>query len=333
MIIEKLIERAKENKRNIVLVETDDIRTLKAAEIVKEKDFANIILVGNKNNRDILARDNSINIDGIKIIDPLNSELTNTLINKFYDIRKAKGMTLEEAEKTIKYDYLYFGDMLVYMDYADGLVAGATHSSSDVLRAALKTVKTAENSKIVSSFFLMELENKNLGDNGLFIYSDCGMIQNPTSEELVNIAYSSSISFKNLVGGTPKIAFLSHSTNGSSKCDDVDKVKNAVDMFKELHPDIIADGELQLDAAIIPQITKSKFSNSKIQGDANILIFPDLDAGNIAYKITERMANAKAYGPITQGIRKPINDLSRGCNYNDIVGAIAITCNQVKTQD
>ena len=216
------------------------------------------------------------------------------------------------------------------MNYADGLVAGATHSSSDVLRAALKTVKTAENSKIVSSFFLMELENKQLGYNGLFIYSDCGMIQNPTSEELVNIAYSSCETFKNLVEGTPKIAFLSHSTNGSSKCEDVDKVKCAVKSFKEKYPEIIADGELQLDAAIIPELTKSKYPNSKIQGDANILIFPDLDAGNIAYKITERIGNAKAYGPITQGIKKPINDLSRGCNYKDIVGVIAITCNQAK---
>lgn len=330
MIIDKLIAKAKENKKNIVLVETDDIRTLKAASEVKELDFANIILVGNEGDINKLANSNNIDISGIKIIDPLTSELTQELIDKFHEIRKSKGMTLEEAENTIKNDYLYFGDMLVYLDYADGLVAGATHSSSDVLRAALKTVKTAPDSKIVSSFFLMELENKNLGDNGIFLYSDCGMIQNPTSEELVNIAYSSSETFKTLIGSTPKIAFLSHSTNGSSKCDDVTKVKVAVDNFKEQYPEIIADGELQLDAAIIPEITKAKYPDSKIQGDANILIFPDLDAGNIAYKITERIGNAKAYGPITQGIRKPINDLSRGCNYKDIVGVIAITCNQAK---
>jgi len=330
MIIDKLIERAKKNKRNICLVETNDIRTLEAASKVKELNFANIILVGEENKILELANNNNLNLDGIKIINPKTSELTNTLIDKFYEIRKAKGLTYEEAKNIIENDYLYFGDMLVYMDYADGLVAGAVHSSSDVLRAALKTVKTAPDSKIVSSFFLMELENKKLGSNGIFIYSDCGMIQNPSSEELVNIAYSSHETFKNLVGDIPKIAFLSHSTNGSSKCNDVDKVKNAVNMFKETYPDIIADGELQLDAAIIPSITKSKFPNSKIQGDANILIFPDLDAGNIAYKLTERMANANAYGPITQGIRKPINDLSRGCNSDDIVGVIAITCNQCK---
>ena len=330
MIIDKLINNAKLNKKTICLVETDDLRTLKAAESVIEKDFANIILVGNENEINELATKNNIKLENIKIINPKTSELTNELIDKFYELRSHKGLTYEAAKDKMENDYLYFGDMLVYADYADGLVAGATHSSSDVLRAALQTVKTAPDSKIVSSFFLMELENKNLGSNGLFIYSDCGMIQNPTSEELVNIAYSSSKTFEQLVGDTPKIAFLSHSTNGSSKCEDVYKVQNAVKTFKETYPDIIADGELQLDAAIIPSITKSKFPTSKIQGDANILIFPDLDAGNIAYKITERMANAKAYGPITQGIRKPINDLSRGCNSDDIVGAIAITCNQAK---
>jgi len=330
MIIDKLIEKAKVNKKTICLVETDDIRTLKAASEVKKLDFANIILVGIEEEINLLATNNNINLEGIEIINPNTSDKTEELINTFYEIRKAKGMTLQEATNTIKNDYLYFGDMLVYLNYADGLVAGATHSSSDVLRAALKTVKTAPDSKIVSSFFLMELDNTSLGSNGVFLYSDCGMIQNPTSEELVNIAYSSCQSFKLLVGDIPKVAFLSHSTNGSSKHSDVEKVQNAVKMFKEQYPDIIADGELQLDAAIIPSVTKTKYPTSKIQGDANILIFPDLDAGNIACKITERMANAKAYGPITQDIKKPINDLSRGCNYKDIVGVIAITCNQVK---
>ena len=327
MIIDKLIEKAKQTKKTICLPETDDIRVLKAANIASS--FANIILIGNEKVINELANINNLNLNNIKIINPETSELTNILIEKFYEIRKHKGLTLEQAREIITNDYLYFGDMLVYADYADGLVAGATHSSSDVLRAALQTVKTAPNSKIVSSFFLMEFENKNLGNNGVFVFSDCGMIQNPTSEELVNIAYSSAETFKLLVGDIPKIAFLSHSTNGSSNHPDVDKVRNAVKIFKETYPDIIADGDLQLDAAIVPSITKSKYPNSLIQGDANILIFPDLDAGNIGYKLAERMANAKAYGPITQGIKKPINDLSRGCNFEDIVGAIAITCNQV----
>jgi len=330
VIIDKLIERAKNNKKTICLVETDDIRVLTAASKVKTEDFANLILVGDEDNINKLSSEYNLNFDGIKIINPKDSELTSILIDKFYEIRKDKGLSYEEAKNIIENDYLYFGDMLVYMDYADGLVAGATHSSSDVLRAALKTVKTAPDSKIVSSFFLMELQNKNLGSNGVFVFSDCGLIQNPTSEQLVNIAYSSNETFKNLVEDTPKIAFLSHSTNGSSICEDVDKVKEAVNMFKEKYPNIVADGELQLDAAIVPNVCKSKFPNSKIQGDANVLIFPNLDAGNIGYKIAERMGNAKAYGPITQGIKKPINDLSRGCNSDDIVGVIAITCNQCK---
>ena len=330
MIIDKLIEKSKSDKKTICLVETDDLRTLKAASIVKEKDFADIILVGNETKINELSNKNNIDLKNIKIINPNTSELTKVLIDKFYEIRKDKGLTYEEAENTIKNDYLYFGDMLVYLDYADGLVAGATHSSSDVLRAALKTVKTAPDAKMVSAFFLMELENKNLGSNGLFIFADSGMIQNPTSDELVDIAYSSNKTFELLVGETPKIAFLSHSTNGSSKCSDVDKVKSAVNIFKEKYPDIIADGEMQLDTALVPEIQKTKFPNSKIKGDANILIFPDLDAGNIGYKLVERMANAKAYGPITQGIKKPINDLSRGCNEFDIDGVIAITCVQAQ---
>ena len=330
MIIDKLIEKAKENKKTICLVETEDIRTLKAAEEVNNIGFANIILVGNEKEINNLAQTNKINLNNIKIIDPKTSPITNLLIEKYFELRKHKGITYEEAEKTIKEDYLYFGDMLVYMDYVDGLVAGATHSSSDVLRAALKTVKTDPDAKKVSAFFIIELENKNLGSNGVFIFSDCGLIQNPTSEELVDIAHSSSKSFNKLVDDIPKIAFLSHSTNGSSKHSDVDKVKNAVKIFKEQYPNIIADGELQLDSAIVPEICKSKFPTSLIQGDANILVFPDLDAGNIGYKIAERMGNAKAYGPITQGMKKPINDLSRGCNYKDIVGVIAITCNQSK---
>ena len=234
MIIDKLIENARLNKKTICLVETDDLRTLSAANIVKEHDFANIILVGDETNINKLANSNNIDLNGINIINPKTSDLTETLINEFYEIRKHKGISLEDARNIIKNDYLYFGDMLVYLDYADGLVAGATHSSSDVLRAALQTVKNSPDSKIVSSFFLMELKNKNLGSNGLFIYSDCGMIQNPTSEELVNIAYSSAETFKSLIGDTPRIAFLSHSTNGSSKHSDVDKVREAVKIFKEL---------------------------------------------------------------------------------------------------
>lgn len=327
MIIEKLINEAKKDIKTIVLPETNDIRVLSAASKV---DFANIILIGNEEEITELSNKEKINLNNIKIINPKTSELTNNLINEFYELRKTKGINLDDAKNLIENNYLYFGCMLVKLGYADGLVAGACTTSSDVLRAALQTVKTAANTKLVSSFFIMELDNKELGENGIFIYSDCGLNINPTSEELVEIAFSSSKSFKQLVGNTPKIAMLSHSSYGSSKSDDVTKMQTATKMFKEKYPDIILDGELQLDAAIIPEIAASKAPNSPLKGESNVLIFPNIDAANIAYKITERMANAKAYGPITQGMLKPINDLSRGCNDDDIVGAIAITCIQAK---
>lgn len=326
-IIDKLITNARKDIKTIVLPETNDIRVLSAASLV---DFANIILIGKEKEINELCKKENINIKNTTIIDPENYEKTNELINVFYELRKEKGMTLEKANELIKTNYLYFGCMLVKLGVADGLVAGAITTSSDVLRAALQTVKTAPDTKLVSSFFIMELDNKELGDNGIFIYSDCGLNIEPTSDDLVEIAYSSSKSFKQLVGATPKIAMLSHSTYGSSKSLDVEKVHNATKKFKSLYPEIILDGELQLDAAIIPEIAASKAPNSPLQGNANILIFPNIDSGNIAYKITERLANAKAYGPITQGMAKPINDLSRGCNEKDIVGAIAITCIQAK---
>lgn len=328
MIIDKLIKKAKNNKKTIVLVEYDDIRVLKAIEKTIELDFANIVLVGDEIKIKSIALENNIKLDNINIINPNSSNITTSLIDKFYEIRKEKGLTYDEAKKMITENYLYFGAMLVYLDYADGMVAGAVNKSSDVLRAALQTVKTAKDIKTASSFFIIESKNSNLGSNGLFIFSDCGMNLNPTSLELVEIANSSRISFENLIEDIPKIAFLSHSTNLSSKTDEVLKVRDAVNTFKEKYPDVLADGEMQLDAAIIPEVSESKFPLSKIKGEANILIFPDIDSGNIAYKIAERFGNCKAYGPISQGLKKPINDLSRGCNSEDIVGVIAITCIQ-----
>lgn len=328
MIIDKLIERAKINKKTICLPETDDIRTLQAANIVKEKDFANLILIGNEIEIQELAKENNLDLNNIKIINPKTSELTNELINKFYELRKHKGISLEDAKDIITNNPLYFGSMLVYLDYADGMVAGANHSSADVLRSALQTVKTKNKDDLVSAFFLMELPKKEMGYNGTLIFSDCGLNQNPTSEELVKIAYSSSDTIKKLLDIDPKIAFLSHSSNNSSNCDDVKKVQIATKLFKEQYPNILADGEMQIDVAICKEVQVRKCPNSLIKGDANILIFPDLDAGNIAYKTAERIGDAKAYGPVTQGLKKPINDLSRGCKSTDIVGVIAITCLQ-----
>ena len=327
-IIDNIKERAKTLNKTIVLPESYDIRTLKAAETVTKEGFAKIILVGNKEEIYKNAKENSINLVNLEIIDPLTFKDTEKIINSFYELRKNKGVTFESARELITNNYLYFGNMLVKLGYADGLVAGAVNSSANVLRAALQILKTAPNSKIVSSFFLIEVPNCEYGDKGVFVYSDCGMIQNPTSEELAHIAKSSANSFEQLVGNKAIIAMLSHSTFGSSKHPDVDKVINAVNISKELYPELTLDGELQFDAAIVPSIASRKAPNSNVSGKANVLIFPDLDAGNIAYKITERLAKAKAYGPITQGIFKPVNDLSRGCNEEDIVGVIAITCVQ-----
>ena len=327
--IDILKERAKQKINTIVLPETEDIRTLKAAEIIENEKFAKIILIGDENEIFKLANENNITVNS-KIINPKTFVDTEKIVNEYYELRKNKGLTLDEAKDTILNNYLYFGCMLVKLGYADGQVSGASHSTADTLRPALQILKTAPNTAIASSFFLMDVPDKTLGHDGLFIYSDCGMIQNPTSSELSEIANSSAKTFNLLIGSEPKIAFLSHSTMGSSKCDDVTKIIDAVKITKEKYPNLVVDGELQFDAAIIPEIAKRKAPNSIVAGYANTLIFPDLDAGNIAYKITERLGHAEAYGPIMQGLAKPVNDLSRGCKAEDIVGVVAITSLQVE---
>ncbi len=330
--IEKIKSQVKEKNRTIILAETEDIRTLKAASIVKKEGFATIILVGEENEINDLAKDNRIDISGIQIINPNTYKNFENLKNTFYELRKAKGMTLGEAEKILLENKLYFSNMLVKCGYADGLVAGAIHSSADVLRPALQIIKTSSDSEIVSSFFLMDVPNCSYGANGVFVYSDSGMVQNPTSEELAEIARCSARTFEKLVGEEPKVALLSHSTLGSAKHKDVDKVVKAVEIAKKENPELKLDGEFQFDAAIVPSVAEKKAPNSKVAGQANVLIFPDLDSGNIAYKITERLAHAKAYGPITQGLAKPVNDLSRGCMEEDIVGVIAITAFQCEDE-
>lgn len=327
--INRIKERAKKNIRTIVLPESEDIRTLIATEMIEREGFAKVILIGNTQKILNTCKENNIKINSI-IIDPEDFEDFDLLANSFYELRKNKGITLDDAVKTLKNSYLYFGCMLVKLGYADGQVSGASHSSADTLRPALQILKTASDAKIASSFFLMDVPNCDYGENGIFIYADCGMIQNPTSEELVEIAYQSANTFKLLVESDPKIAFLSHSTLGTSKCPDTDKVIKAVQIAKGKYKDLDCDGEFQLDAAIIPEVAKRKAPDSKIAGHANVLIFPDLDAGNIGYKLTERLAHADAFGPITQGLSKPVNDLSRGCKPENIVGVVAITALQVK---
>ena len=264
-----------------------------------------------------------------EIINPNTSSLTNIYIEKLVNMRKDKGMTIEQAKKILLEDYMYFACMLILDNKADGIVSGACHSSSNTLRPALQLIKSEPN-KRVSSFFLMEVPNCSYGENGTFIFADCGLQQNPTREQLADIAIASAKSFEQLVERTPYVAMLSHSTKGSARHEDINKVIDATLLAKIMKPKYEIDGELQLDAAIIPEIAKIKCPSSRVAGRANVLIFPDLDSGNIGYKLVERLANAKAYGPLTQGMNFPVNDLSRGCSVEDIIGVIAITVVQAQ---
>lgn len=328
--IDNIKERAKKDIKTIVLPEGNDIRVILAAKKILKENFANIILLGNIDEIKKVAEDNNVNIDNIKIINPAESEKKAEYANALYELRKHKGMTLEEANNLILNE-TYFGMMLVKQGDADGLVSGACHSTADTLRPALQILKTAPNTKLVSAFFLMVVPDCEYGENGVFVFGDCGLVEKPNEDELSEIAISSSKSFKQLVGVEPRVAMLSYSTYGSAKSEDTLKTINATKMLKEKMPDLICDGELQLDAAIIPEVAKSKAKGSPVEGKANTLIFPDLNAGNIAYKIVQRLAKAEAYGPLCQGIAKPVNDLSRGCSADDIVGVVAITC--VQAQD
>ena len=324
--IESIKERAKKDKKTIILPESMDERVLKAAKIASEEDIANIIIIGNK--EDIDKKKLDFDYSKITIVDPDNCEYTEELINKLYELRKEKGMTLEEAKKLVMEDYMYYACMMVKTGRGDGVVSGACHSTANTLRPSLQIIKTKPGVKLVSAFFLMVVPNCEYGANGTFIFADSGLEQNPDPEKLAAIAASSAESFKLLVEEEPIVAMLSHSTMGSAKHADVDKVVEAVNIAKKEYSKWKIDGELQLDAAIVPEVAKSKAPDSKIAGHANVLVFPDLDAGNIGYKLVQRLAKAEAYGPITQGIAAPINDLSRGCSVDDIVGVIAITAVQ-----
>lgn len=326
--IDTIKERAKSNIKKIILPETMDLRVLKAARKCVDEGIAEIVLIGKEDEIETLALEEKISLEGVNIVNPYTSDLTDLLVNEFYELRKNKGMTLEESRKTLLGDYMYYACMLVKLNYADGIVSGACHSTANTLRPALQIIKTKEDSKLVSAFFLMVVPNCEYGYNGTFVFGDSGLEQNPTPERLAAIAASSSASFELLTGEKAVTAMLSHSTMGSASHDDVTKVVEAVRIAKEEYPEYNIDGELQLDAAIVPSVAASKAPNSPVAGKANVLIFPDLDAGNIGYKLVQRLAKAEAYGPITQGIKKPVNDLSRGCSTEDIVGVVAITAVQ-----
>ena len=328
--IDAIKQRAKESIKTIILTESEDIRVLEAAQKVRNEGFANVILIGNEADANKHAKENNIDIEGITIIDPETSDKFEEYANAFYELRKAKGMTIEKARETLK-DNMYFGTMMVKQGDADGLVSGACHSTANTLRPALQILKTAPGTKLVSAFFLMVVPNCQYGENGIFIFGDSGLVENPSADDLSEIAISSSKSFEQLTEKQAKVAMLSYSTYGSAHSELTEKVVDATKLLKEKAPDLICDGELQLDAAIVPEIAKSKAPNGTLNGEANTLIFPDLNAGNIGYKLVQRLAKAEAYGPLCQGIAKPVNDLSRGCNSDDIAGVVAITAVQANS--
>lgn len=328
--IDGIKERAKQDIKTIVLPESEDERTLRAAAKILEEKTANLILIGEEATIKADAEKYGVNIDGATIINPETSDKLEEYVNTLYELRKAKGMTPEAAREALLKDRTTFGVMVLKTGGADGLVSGACHSTANTLRPALQILRTAPGAKLVSGFFIMDVPNCEFGYNGTFAFADCGLNQDPDSESLAAIANDTANTFRTLVGAEPKVAFLSHSTKGSAKHPLVDKVVNAVEIARQQYPDLVCDGELQLDAAIVPSVAASKAPGSPVAGQANVLIFPNLDGGNIGYKLVQRLAKAEAYGPMLQGIAKPVNDLSRGCSWEDIVGVVALTAVQAQ---
>ena len=328
--IDLIKEKARQDIRTIVLPETNDKRTLIAASRILAEGIANIIMVGNEEKIMDGAGWLEVDLTGVTVVDPARCDKLDEYVNLLYETRKSKGMTEEKAREILLKDYLTFGVIMVKANDADGMVAGACHATADVLRPSLQILKTAPGVKLVSGFFILDVPDCTMGEEGTFLFADCGLNQDPTAEELAAIADTSAKSFKQLVGAKPIIAMLSHSTKGSAKHPLVDKVAEATRIAHEEYPGLTLDGELQADAALVPAIGKSKAPGSEVAGNSNVLIFPNLDCGNIGYKLVQRLAKAEAYGPMLQGIAKPVNDLSRGCSWEDIVGVVALTAVQAQ---
>lgn len=328
--LDRIKERAKADKKTIVLPESMDRRTFEAAETVLKEDIANIIIIGTP--EEVEANSKGLDISKATIINPYTYEKTEEYLNLFVELRKSKGLTYEQAKETALGDYMYYACLMVKAGDADGVVSGACHSTANTLRPSLQIIKTKPGVKLVSAFFVMVVPNCEYGEKGTFIFADSGLEQNPDPEKLAAIAACSAESFELLVEKEAKVAMISHSSKGSAKHADVDKVVEATAICKANNPELKVDGELQVDAAIDMEIGQSKAPGSPVAGQANVLVFPDLDAGNSGYKLVQRLAKAEAYGPVTQGIAMPINDLSRGCSADDIVGVVAITCVQAQNQ-
>lgn len=328
-LMKKIWQIAQQDRKRIVLPEGEEERTLMACKKIKENGLAELVLVGNEEKIISKAKEIGADIEGIKIEDPDKSEFTEVFANAFYELRKNKGMTMEKAEKIVR-DPLYFGTMMVKLGHVDGMVSGAVHTTGDLLRPGLQIVKTAPGVSVVSSFFIMMVPDCEYGESGLLVFSDCAVNPNPDVEQLASIAIATADTAKNLCGLEPKVAMLSFSTMGSADHEMVEKVRKATEIAKQRRPDLLIDGEMQLDAAIVRKVADQKAPNSKVAGSANVLIFPDLQAGNIGYKLVQRFAKAEAIGPVCQGFARPINDLSRGCSSDDIVNVVAVTAVQAQ---
>ena len=326
-LLEKIVAEAKRDKKTIVLPESQDIRMLKAAAEITAQKIADVVLLGRED--DIAKLAGGIDLSGARIVDSLGADNFEEYADAFFEMRKSKGISKDDAITAMK-NPLYYGVMMVKMGAADGMVAGAANSTANTLRPGLQILRTAPGVKLVSSFFLMDVPDCVFGSDGAFVFADCGLMENPGAEELAEIAVGAARSFKRLVRAEPLVAMLSYSTYGSAKSEATQKVIDATAIAKEKAPDIIIDGELQLDAAIVPDVGNSKAPGSPVAGKANVLIFPDLNSANIGYKLVQRLAKAEAYGPLLQGIAKPLNDLSRGCSAEDIVGVAAITAVQAQ---
>lgn len=331
-LMKEIIARAKANKQRIVLPEGTEERTLRAADQLTADGVANIILIGNPTEiNDLAAKFNLSNIKNVTIVDPVNNEKKAVYANLLFELRKSKGLTLEQAEKLAE-NPLYLGCLMIKNGDADGEIAGAQNTTGDVLRPALQIIKTAPGISVVSGAFLMFTDKKEYGKDGILVFADCAVMPNPTAKELAEIAVSTAQTTRSIVGVEPKVAMLSFSTKGSAKHELADKVIEATKLAKELAPDLKIDGELQADAALVPSVGKSKAPGSSIAGEANVLVFPNLECGNISYKLVQRLAGAEAVGPILQGMAAPVNDLSRGCSVDDIYKLVAICANQAQNK-